>query len=344
MPGRALHVHYLRNTCWGVSCILANCVQGMLQSAAPGAESSTLQNYSEPWNPSKLLASVLLPFLQAAACGEIACKRCAIQKPVSLLQGYTQANHGRLSWLRPVLRICVHGDFALTPNITYSDAQPLFRYVEFMMPLRFRDHPLVEGQGFYFRGKVSSGKQGAQSLPHLGCTAVPASTTTHSRATATAIPHAGCVPPQDGVDVMRWAFHLASCAWPAGGNAWLRRIAQEQSSLATSLPVAWSSSIFLAVDSTNVNALRCLPSPHASHWPPGSPFSNTPGFPEVETAQGCKAEILFYPCRALILGPDDTPYATGAFIFDILLPPEYPNKPPSVSTLISSMQMHCHIV
>ena len=36
--------------------------------------------------------------------------------------------------------------------------------------------------------------------------------------------------------------------------------------------------------------------------------------------------------RALILGPDDTPYATGAFIFDILLPPEYPNKPPKVGT------------
>lgn len=37
--------------------------------------------------------------------------------------------------------------------------------------------------------------------------------------------------------------------------------------------------------------------------------------------------------RALILGPDDTPYATGAFVFDILLPPEYPNKPPLVSSL-----------
>ena len=39
-------------------------------------------------------------------------------------------------------------------------------------------------------------------------------------------------------------------------------------------------------------------------------------------------------CRALILGPDDTPYAMGAFVFDIHLPPEYPNRPPSVG-------LHC---
>lgn len=34
--------------------------------------------------------------------------------------------------------------------------------------------------------------------------------------------------------------------------------------------------------------------------------------------------------RALLLPPPDTPYACGAFVFDILLPPEYPNKPPRV--------------
>ena len=47
--------------------------------------------------------------------------------------------------------------------------------------------------------------------------------------------------------------------WRAGGNAWLRRVMQELGSLATSLPVAWPSSIFLAVDSDNVNAMRCPP-------------------------------------------------------------------------------------
>ena len=37
--------------------------------------------------------------------------------------------------------------------------------------------------------------------------------------------------------------------------------------------------------------------------------------------------------RALILPSADTPYGGGAFEFDILLPPEYPNKPPSVQFL-----------
>ena len=52
---------------------------------------------------------------------------------------------------------------------------------------------------------------------------------------------------------------------------------------------------------------------------------------EVHSQDGHSAKIVCLH-RALILGPDDTPYATGAFVFDILLPPEYPNKPPLVST------------
>eukprot|EP00955_Chlamydomonas_euryale_P040078 351585-Chlamydomonas_euryale.AAC.15 len=37
--------------------------------------------------------------------------------------------------------------------------------------------------------------------------------------------------------------------------------------------------------------------------------------------------------RALILPAPDTPYAFGAFVFDILLPPDYPNHPPQVHFL-----------
>lgn len=36
--------------------------------------------------------------------------------------------------------------------------------------------------------------------------------------------------------------------------------------------------------------------------------------------------------RALITGPEDTPYANGCFLFDIHLSPEYPNRPPNVHT------------
>ena len=38
-------------------------------------------------------------------------------------------------------------------------------------------------------------------------------------------------------------------------------------------------------------------------------------------------------CRALIIGPADTPYANGCFLFDIFLPAEYPNTPPKVQFL-----------
>lgn len=34
--------------------------------------------------------------------------------------------------------------------------------------------------------------------------------------------------------------------------------------------------------------------------------------------------------RAVIFPAADSPYACGTFVFDILLPPEYPEKPPSV--------------
>lgn len=36
--------------------------------------------------------------------------------------------------------------------------------------------------------------------------------------------------------------------------------------------------------------------------------------------------------RALLLPHPDTPYGNGAFLFDILLPDSYPDKPPKVST------------
>lgn len=34
--------------------------------------------------------------------------------------------------------------------------------------------------------------------------------------------------------------------------------------------------------------------------------------------------------RALIIGPEDTPYSGGCFVFDFYFPPEYPNCPPQV--------------
>ncbi|DBB18625.1 TPA: Baculoviral IAP repeat-containing protein 6 [Trebouxia sp. C0006] len=81
----------------------------------------------------------------------------------------------------------------------------------------------------------------------------------------------------------------------AGGEVmrkWLRRVSGEHASLSGSLPLTWTSSIFLAADPSRLDLLR-----------------------------------------ALIIGPADTPYANGCFLFDIFLPSNYPSAPPSVHFL-----------
>jgi len=39
--------------------------------------------------------------------------------------------------------------------------------------------------------------------------------------------------------------------------------------------------------------------------------------------------------KALIIGPSGTPYENGCFLFDVLLPPNYPTEPPKV-TLVTT--------
>lgn len=49
-------------------------------------------------------------------------------------------------------------------------------------------------------------------------------------------------------------------------------------------------------------------------------------------------------CRALIIGPAETPYANGCFIFDIFLPSNYPNAPPQVLFLTTGGKLDCSYV
>ena len=51
--------------------------------------------------------------------------------------------------------------------------------------------------------------------------------------------------------------------------------------------------------------------------------------PENMTA-GPKNEEDPYHWEGFIMGPDDTPYAGGTFFLDIVLPTDYPFKPPNI--------------
>lgn len=58
-----------------------------------------------------------------------------------------------------------------------------------------------------------------------------------------------------------------------------------------------------------------------------------PGGHEVRAALPCNNPAA----QAVIFAPNETPYACGAFAFDILLPPEYPNRPPQVRLHLSRL-------
>jgi len=68
------------------------------------------------------------------------------------------------------------------------------------------------------------------------------------------------------------------------------RLAQEQGSISTSLPLNFSSSVFVRIDEQHMDIMKVV-----------------------------------------ITGPDDTPYSSGCFLFDIYFPPTYPNGPPLVN-------------
>mmetsp|Transcript_19286 Transcript_19286/g.53797 ORF Transcript_19286/g.53797 Transcript_19286/m.53797 type:complete len:720 (+) Transcript_19286:180-2339(+) len=47
-------------------------------------------------------------------------------------------------------------------------------------------------------------------------------------------------------------------------------------------------------------------------------------------------ESALHKLRVLIVGPEDTPYANGCFLFDVTMGNDYPNKPPRVKFLTTS--------
>ncbi|XP_022243129.1 uncharacterized protein LOC106460649 isoform X2 [Limulus polyphemus] len=92
----------------------------------------------------------------------------------------------------------------------------------------------------------------------------------------------------EGSSSHHFANHYRKCG--AGSPNQVLRIAQELTSLHSSLPLEISSSIFVRTDDEK----SCL-------------------------------------LRALITGPEGTPYSNGCFLFDIYFPYEFPNNPPMVN-------------
>jgi len=92
------------------------------------------------------------------------------------------------------------------------------------------------------------------------------------------------------MDMTKHHYQKMVLSMPPPSAPKILRLAQEQSSLATSLPLTLSSSVFVLVSEDRTDCMQ-----------------------------------------ALIMGPEDTPYASGAFLFDIAFPASYPSSNPLVN-------------
>jgi ubiquitin-protein ligase len=75
----------------------------------------------------------------------------------------------------------------------------------------------------------------------------------------------------------------------SSAKARIRDVTKAVTALQGQLPIAWSSSVHVAIDENRPDLFR----------------------------------VLVFP-------DEDTPYAHGAFLFDFLLPSDFPNQPPKV--------------
>ena len=85
---------------------------------------------------------------------------------------------------------------------------------------------------------------------------------------------------------------VTSALTSSSGKKRIREVMKSVTALEANLPIAWHSSVHVAVDENRQDVMRVL-----------------------------------------ILPDQDTPYANGAFVFDMFLPAEFPDVPPKVRVI-----------
>ena len=145
-------------------------------------------------------------------------------------------------------------------------------------------------------------------------------------------------------------YHFESRLQPSQsssyGAGWAWRLAQEVSSLATSLPLSSSSSVFVRVDEDRLDVMKVFlhkrllmilfphpPSPPLLSITIPLPLLSLPLSLPLSHSLSPPLSLPLSPPQVLITGPSDTPYANGCFEFDVVFPPEYPQGPMSVHLL-----------
>lgn len=122
--------------------------------------------------------------------------------------------------------------------------------------------------------------------------------------------------PENGGYQFTVSYHFESNLRSAGERchpARVKRLAQETVTLSTSLPLSYSSSVYVRCDADRLDIMKVLHFVHfCCNW---------------GKCVFLDSLFQFFFSQVLITGPADTPYANGCFEFDVYFPPDYPNSP-----------------
>lgn len=119
------------------------------------------------------------------------------------------------------------------------------------------------------------------------------------------------------------SYHFESNLRSAGERchpARVKRLAQETVTLSTSLPLSYSSSVYVRCDADRLDIMKVF-----FQFP--AIFFCEENFSSGKTLCHIHDLSCLIVSQVLITGPADTPYANGCFEFDVYFPPDYPNSP-----------------